>query len=139
MKKPLISILFITLSTSIFSQDISREFYLAKAKNQNTAAWVLLGGGFTFTAAGFIGGSTSFMNQLDAGFNGEQDKGYRTSNVFFILGISSMLSSIPFFVASSGNRKKAATVFFKLESAPSVLKEVPVNNNIPAIGIKLRL
>ncbi len=120
-------------------EDLTKQVYMSRAKKQNTAGWVLLGGGFTFTAAGFIGGSTRFVNELDASFNGEHDSGFRTSSVFFILGITTMLSSIPFFVASSGNRKKEATVFLKMESAPLVLNEIPVKNNFPAVGIKLRL
>ena len=139
MKKIFLLTLYVVISACSFSQERPAENYLAKAKKQNTAAWVLLGGGFTFTAAGVIGGSTSVMNEIGARFNDEHDKGYKTSSVFFILGITSMLSSIPFFVASSGNRKKAATVFFKLEAAPSVTREMLAKNNFPAIGIKLLL
>ena len=138
---PFLLVLFLTgvCQEKSIPEDLTTQVYMSRAKKQNTAGWVLLGGGFTFTAAGFIGGSTRFVNELDASFNGEHDRGFRTSSVFFIVGITTLLSSIPFFVASSGNRKKAATVFFKLESAPSVLKEVTVNNNFPVIGIKLRL
>lgn len=139
MKKVLLLTLYVAISDCSFSQGRPAEHYLAKTKKQNTAAWILLGGGFSFTAAGFIGGSTHVMNEIGASFNGEHDKGFRTSSVFFILGIASMLSSIPFFVASSGNRKKAAVVFLKLESAPSVSKKIPVNNIMHAIGIQLRL
>ncbi len=59
----------------------------------------------------------------------------------FIGGGLTMLGSIPLFIISNRNKRKAgaASVFFKMEKAPLVEQNVFRNLPYPALGIKIGL
>jgi len=55
------------------------------------------------------------------------------------VGTLSMLSSIPFFISSHHNKKKAASLSFKNEMVPGIYKSSLVYNRIPSLALKLKL
>ena len=85
----------------------TKEFYLHKAKNQNTTAWIFLGGGTAIAIIGAIG--------FDANFDiwsSDQGKANRTDIFGFMIltGIVADLVSIPFFISSHHNKKIASII-----------------------------
>jgi hypothetical protein len=85
----------------------TKEFYLHKAKNQNTTAWIFLGGGTAIAIIGAIG--------FDANFDiwsSDQGKADRTDIFGFMIiaGIVADLVSIPFFISSHHNKKIASII-----------------------------
>ena len=101
MKKTAILFLLIVLSASTFSQQtnpvptVTKPDYLQKSKNQKTAAWILLGGGTALAAGGFIWASSNIFSTSSG------------PEVLLLVGIGCMTGSIPFFISSSKNRKRA--------------------------------
>jgi hypothetical protein len=97
-----------TFSNALFFKDTtySKDYYLQKSKNQKTAAWVMLGGGVACSIVGIIGFSANYNLFED---NSATD----TYGIVTLVGIGFALGSIPFFVSSSHNAKKAAMLSFK--------------------------
>ncbi len=104
-----------------------------KSKKQKTVAWILLGGGVGIAAAGLIiestGNPVNVWNNLDKRANGLE--------IFLITGGAAVLGSIPFFIASGNNRRKAnlmlinENVFFN--------PQLNIKEHIVALGIKINL
>jgi len=105
---------------------------LQKSRKQKTTAWILLGGGVGIAVAGLIiEGTGDAVNALN-NFN-KRVNGFET---FLIIGGASTLSSIPFFIASGKNGRKA-NLMLKDEN---VFFNPQLNlNHIVALGIKLNL
>ena len=113
--------------------------YLKKSKNQSTAAWILLGGGFAFTTTGIILGINSVATEIVGAFTGEQSNTFEVGAVFFYTGLASMVGSIPLFMASSRNKRKASAVSasFKIETGPFVKQAALIKSCYPAIALKI--
>ena len=100
------------LSSSVILYDSTQtgEYYLQKSKNQKTAAWVMLGGGVALTIVGTVG----YAANSDLIFI---DNSTADAYAFVALvGAGLSLGSIPLFVASGRNHRKAAT--FSVKSQP---------------------
>ncbi len=104
------SFLVITLfSVNLFSQtitktDFQKENYLDQSDNQKKTAWILLGGGLVLTTIGVIGfGNSDFLSS-----NSNSD-----AYGYLILGGGvCTLSSIPLFISSARNARRAASISF---------------------------
>jgi len=76
------------------------EYYFKKSKRQNRAAWILLGSGIALIGSGIVVAS----HQKDPEYGA----------VAFVLisgpGLATSLVSIPFFIASSRNKRKAINI-----------------------------
>jgi hypothetical protein len=133
MRKIIVFSLFVVSFLSCFSQQtnpsnaLTKEEYLQKSKHQKTAAWVLLGGGLALGVTGII---------VDAS-NWESSGG----DVLLVLGGVSMISSIPLFIASGKNKKRAmaASTFFKLEKIRVVHGLAFSQRAFPAVSLKINL
>jgi len=146
MKKLIFSAGFLALLGNCLGQQISNrdrivknsEFYLQKSKNQKKAAWVFLGSGIGISLISLA------MVPKDLSLWGnspETESRANTAGVFLAVGISSMLTSIPFFTSSVINKSKSirASVGLKFESRPVVRKVGPGNKEFPALSIKISL
>ena len=128
MKKTIICAMLLVLATVSFSQQtnpkqpLTREDYLKKSKSQKITAFVLLGAGVT-TLAIISQGNTSFA----------------VLGTFAPEVILSTLGSIPLFIASARNKRKAqaATVYFKLEKQD--VRQFSGNSTYPSVAIKFNL
>ena len=134
MRKFFICTMLLLMTTSSFcqqtdfSQSLSQQNYLQKSKKQKTAAWVLLGGG----AAVAVGAAI-----LDV--SSDWTKSETPYLVALATGCASMLGSIPLFIASKRNKRKAmnASTYFKIQQNP-----VPTNtgltlNSTPTLSVKI--
>ncbi|HYC39827.1 MAG TPA: hypothetical protein VEB63_05005 [Chitinophagaceae bacterium] len=129
MKKLVALFLLVSLTNVAFSQQPlsgapTSEELLQKSKSQKTIAWVLVGGGVALAGGAVLwAGSDWYSNGPD---------------VMAVAAGASVLTSIPFFIASSRNRRKAATVSFRIERLPEILTQratlSSVSLNIPLNG-----
>ena len=137
MKKIMVYFLLLALPATSFCQQTNdsvplvRTDYLQKSKNQKTAAWVLLGGGAVLTGTGFLIGDSKNSTFDDAA----------TGAILGGVGVLSAIGSIPLFIASGKNKRKATSTstFIKMEAAPAFQKQTFVQNSYPAFSVKVSL
>jgi hypothetical protein len=138
MKKVIISAVFFVVAVTSFCQQVTPspglplDDYLKKSKNQKTAAWVLLGGGSVLIITGFLIGDRKESSFGDAG----------TGAIIGIAGFLSTLGSIPLFIASSRNKRKAshATVSLQFEKTPAIQQTgLSYRSYYPAVSLKFNL
>ncbi len=90
MKKNIFLTLLLIISVTSFSQQPAtvtpavKTDYLKKSKNQNTTAWILLGGGFAFASTGIILGINGAAEEIAGIFTGEKSNKLEVGAVFFI-------------------------------------------------------
>jgi len=113
------------------SQSLSRQDYLKKSRHQQTAAIVLLSAGLLSTALGSV---QINPNSFEGGGNSQ-------SPVFLIAGLAAIGASIPLFVASIKNKRKATNVstYLRFERVP-LLKETGLTlHPYACLALKLNL
>lgn len=97
------------LSTMMAAAQINntRDYYLTKSKNQKTIGWILAGSGAGLIVAGLIvGDQDNSSNDLSLDFGPNFDVGLWLVGG----GIAAGLASIPFFISSRKNARKAASI-----------------------------
>lgn len=122
--------MMLIFSTTSFCQEtepqapMTRADYLKKSKTQKTIGFVLIGVG-AVTLIAISGGNT------DLG----------TVGPLAVIGIVSILSSIPVFIGSARNKRRAAnaSVSFNFEKIRSIQQTQIRYAAIPAISLKLNL
>lgn len=128
----------LTQSTSVPDSD----YYLQKSKKQKTAAFVLLGGGAGLAAIGLAMGTASFYDEIGSiVVEGEDDETYVAASILFGTGLAAMVGSVPLFIASSRNKKKAhaASASIKLQTIPVVSRQGIGKLPYPAASIRISL
>lgn len=136
MKQILLFVMMLGFATSTFCQDVNsskilmKEDYLQKSKKQKSTAWILLGGGTGLAVGAAL---------LDV--SSDWSKSETPYLIAIITGGASVLGSIPLFIASAKNKRKAkaASTYFKMETVPVMLQHSYTMQTIPAISIKFRL
>lgn len=132
MNRLIICAMLLVTTTAGFSQQtnpspvLTKQDYLQKSRHQKTAAWVLLSTGIFSTALGTV--RFNF-----AGSDGEVDNS--ASTIFLVSGLAAMGASIPFFIASSKNKKKAASAGLHFERMPVLQQQQLVYHSYPALSL----
>jgi hypothetical protein len=130
MKKVILSIMLLIFSSISYCQQTTapaataNNDYLKKSKNQATTAWILLGGGVAL----FVGGVIAYQSG--------------PAGIFMMaIGIVAPIASVPFFIASGKNKRKAknAGLSFKFEKNQPVPSAEISFRSYPAISLKLNL
>jgi hypothetical protein len=104
-------------------------------------AWVLLGGGATLVLTGIIIPKGEITNP-DCVFCPEEKIEYKNDGIKSTLGLTgvlSMIGSIPFFIASKKNNKRAMSFAFKNETATQLVKNNLVCRPLPSLNLKISL
>jgi hypothetical protein len=136
VKKFIISTLLLLITVTSFSQQtkpstaLTKQDYLLKSKHQKTTARILLYGGAVCVVAPLL-----IFSNIEEGGNA-------TGGIFYGIigaGLLAMPASIPFFLASSRNKKKGMSLSFKNETAPQLQNSRFVNQPVPSLTIKLNL
>ena len=115
--------------------------YLKKSKKLKNVAWAFLGSGATLVLTGIIIPKGEITNP-DCVFCAEEKIEYKNDGIKSTLGLTgvlSMIGSIPFFIASKNNNKRAMSVSFKNETASQLVKSNLVYRYLPSLNIKIRL
>jgi hypothetical protein len=140
MKKIVFSLTLLLFLVKSFSQTpaLSKDYYLKKSKTQKTVAWVMLGGGVAMATIGLI-----IVNKQvnDDPFNTLNNLGtVGGSAILGIVGIGSALGSIPFFISSAKNaRRAAAAISFNNQKILFPLQNNFVLKTQPALTLKIEL
>ena len=149
MKKIIILPLLLVFTTVSFSQQIvqkqplTKTDYLQKSKKQKKTAMIFLGGGATLIVASLIipqGEPTGFQITPYLNFyEGHKNDGIK--GALFLTGAVSMLGSIPFFIASGKNKRRArkASVLINMERAPVLQGMAFSTHSFPAAGVRISL
>jgi hypothetical protein len=135
MKKVITYVLLLAMPAITFCQKTNDSIpavktdYLVKSKNQKTAAWVLLGGGTALIGIGFLIGDSKNATFDDAG----------TGVVLAGIGFLSTIGSIPLFIASGKNKRKAmkATASIKMKTMPLYQAQSFIQNSYPAFSVNI--
>ncbi|KIA87638.1 hypothetical protein [Flavobacterium sp. AED] len=134
MKKTITVLMLLLFTVNAFSQTIpnnefSKKYYLKKSKNQKTTGWILLSGGTLMTVVGVIGFSDSWYSSSNS----------TTDTYGFIMlgGVVSGLGSIPFFIMSGNNARKAATISLSNQPVFSPMQGSLVLNSQPGLSVKI--
>ena len=126
MKKIIVYFLMLVLPVISFCQKTSdsvpvvKTDYLAKSKSQKTAAFILLGIGVTTLTIAAVG-------DLDLDILG----------TVVIVGGAATIASIPLFIASGKNKRRAmkASASIKMETVPLIQKQSYIQNSYPAFSV----
>ena len=146
MKKIIIFLTVLSIALNCFSQQTDslrfiRSSYLLKSKNQKTAAWVLLGGGVALSVTGMVIYTSAYKKAVD------ENPFYLGTNAnpagaaLATVGILASIGSIPLFIASGKNKRKALAIStgFKMEKASVIQGACFVKKSYPALSVKIRL
>jgi len=126
--KAIFILLLVTITANTFCQQtspVTKSDDLQKSRHQKTAAWIMLGGGLALAVGG---AAVDASNWYSSG-----------GDVMLIAGGASMLGSIPLFIASSKNKKRANRIsaFFKVEKLRIAQQTVLSTRLYPALSIKV--
>ena len=123
-------------SVNISTHRVDADLLLQKSKNKKKVAWIMAGGGATFILAGSIipRGEIKRYNVI---FPEYKNDGIKAS--FLLTGALSMLGSIPFFISSHHNKKKAASLSFRNERVQQINKSSLAYGTIPGVSLKFKL
>lgn len=138
MKKVLLGVVITLSGISISAQQtepgkqLTKQEYLDKSKRQKTTGWVLIAGGTAMAVTGAI-----IFEQSD--FLSEDDPETDLGGVLFAVGLVADLASIPFFISSGKNARKAATISFKNQKVLFLPQHVFIKKNQPAITLIVHL
>jgi hypothetical protein len=114
---------------------LSKQDYLAKSKKQKTWAWVLLGTGTAMVVTGTIIAVSETEEFLYEG-GGEGAEG---GAVLIGTGVAVMAGSIPLFIASGKNKRKAAALSLDFQKVRQVQNFAFVSKSLPSLTLKFNL
>ncbi|HEU5164061.1 MAG TPA: hypothetical protein VFU29_00905 [Chitinophagaceae bacterium] len=148
MKRIIIFSLLLAFATTSFcqqtvqKQSLSQADYLQKSKKQKKTAMIFLGGGAALIVTSLVipqGEPTgSQFDPIGGGFY----EGYKNDGIkgaLVLTGVVSMLGSIPFFIASGKNKKRAISISFKNEKFPRLIKSNFAYRPLPSLNVNISL
>ena len=147
MKKMIICAVLHIMAIHAFSQQttpstpLTREDYLQKSKNQKAAGWVLLGGGALIDIIGIATFPKDYVyiDLWGEGNSSSTESKANTSGVLLLVGSSAMLASIPFFISSHVNRKRAIKLTVDTQQLRTIKNSSMYTTNYPALTMKISL
>ncbi len=136
MKKIVFFLTLLFLAVKSFSQTpvLSKDYYLKKSKTQKTIGWVMLGGGAAMTTVSYLllikQAKDDYFNAIMTG------EGYV---IVMAAGAATALGSIPFFISSAKNARKAATLSFNNQNILFPQQNTFVLKTQPTLTLKIQL
>jgi len=137
MKKIIVMTMLLIVSATSFSQPVTNPVqttktdYHQKGKNQKDIAWVLVGGGAVVL-------SITALANSGIDFTGPKKK---SPTVLIGIGAVCMAGSIPLFIASAKNKRKAKAMSasIRMENADVIHGYRMAHTSYPAFTIKISL
>ena len=142
MKKVILCLTLIVCSAKCFCQTttataVSKDYYLKKSKSQKTIAWVMVGAGVTVAAIGLAISENNVTND---------PLGYLSSNkksdnnaIVTLAGVGVALGSIPLFISSAKNKRRAISVSFNTQPVLISQQNIFVLTKQPTVCLKINL
>ena len=135
-----VSLSFIVAASGQYTQGqaYSKDYYLQKSKNQENTGWILLGFGTATLAAGGVMAITTGNADLAH----TSSPGYKSSDAYIYVlaaGAALDISSIPFFISASKNRKLAAQLSISNQNIYLLQQNTVTVRYAPALTIKICL
>ena len=139
-------LMMIVLSVCSYAQQTTpqielKESLLEKSKKQKKAGFIMLIGGAALIGTAILlprgeyeGWELDPITGISESYSNDGIKG-----VFGLTGVLSMLGSIPVFMASSRNNKKAMSLSLKTETAPQLQNSNWVSVPVPSLTVRLSL
>ena len=145
MRKIIFSAILFLFSAGLFSQQtnpvlpLSDQDYLQKSKKQKKTAMIFLasGAGLIITSVIIPRGALTEDGICVGPYCDDKYKNDGIKSAFFIAGGIAALSSIPLFIMSGKNRKKATSVGFKKENSVHLYNQSLVYTWFPALRVKV--
>ncbi len=109
---------------------------LQKSKKQKTTAWILLGGGAGLATAGYIIGRNASKKDAFGFWSGSSSEA-TTGGVLVVAGSGGIVGSIPFFIASGKNKRKANLIL--KDEAVFFNQELTKKEHIVSLALKIYL
>jgi|GEM_PF-2184652 len=117
--------------------------YLQKSRNQQKAAWILLGSGAGLITTAFVLPRGKLVEDgICIGvYCSTKYKNDNLKSAILVAGAASSLASIPFFIISSKNKKRAAAlaIVFKMEKATVLSRGTITANSFPVAAVHFNL
>ena len=112
-----------------------KAYYLKKSRNNRIASFCLVGGGLVIAGIGAL----TFPKDYDIIFDNSSEKENKAdaSTALIIVGCAAMLTSIPFTVMASVNKRKANLTVTSQKTGFGV--PFYVRKNIPGITLKIAI
>ena len=149
MKKIIISFTLLGFVTTSFGQQtvqkkpMTQTDYLQKSKKQKKTGLILLAGGagLIITSLVIPQGELVYDGICIGTYCSDKYKNDGLRSGFFIAGGLAALTSIPFFIASSKNKKRAnvLSAFLKMEKTPVLRRSMSSSQAFPVISVKISL
>lgn len=146
MKKLTTCLLLLLIVSTSFGQQINpkpsltKQDYMRKGKHQQIAALSLLGGGIVLGSIGSVTTAKETLPHIVFPVPVPIDEQKVNNGVgLMTVGLVAALTSIPFFIASSKNKKKAMSMSFNNQSLPLMHGNNVVYHAIPSLKLKISL
>lgn len=111
---------------------MSKAFYLEKSKNLKKTGWILLAGGTTLMIAGAVVASQGdYLDPNDSQLN--------IGGALFVTGLVVDLVSIPIFIGSAKNARKAASLSLQKQMVLFPQQDAAVVNTGPSLAFRIGL
>jgi hypothetical protein len=123
--------------TNVFSQ--KHIDHLQKAKRLKTTAWVLLGSGLAVTITGgfVVDNNSGRTNNYYGGYDNNYQAGAVAGVGLIVLGLAEMGTSIPFFIRSHREQKRAMAFSIKNENIQVFQKGRFSRQVYPALSLQI--
>jgi hypothetical protein len=105
----------------------------SKKVKKKTAAWISLGVGAAFV----LTGAAIPKNETEGAVFPSENEYVRAA--FYLVGSVSILASIPYFIGSGINKKKAASLSVSILRSPEVTKNGLLYTPMPAVSLRTNL
>ncbi|MGL6268359.1 MAG: hypothetical protein ACRC2O_10535 [Chitinophagaceae bacterium] len=112
---------------------------MKKHKNQKKAAWILISGGTVLTVGGIVGQAATATKDFITILLIQEapEKINLTGTYVAYVGLASMATSIPFFIASGKNKKRANLAL--IQEKITMGHKLNQQANYNSIALKIRL
>lgn len=124
----IITTLFLCITKKTFAQELTKEEYLIKNHNQKKAGFIMLGGGAVLMGSGALLVTNPPSESL-----------WITGGFLFSIGFWTMVGSIPLFISSGINAKRAAEL--SLRNKPIIIPNYSGNlpRTVPSLTFSVPL
>ncbi len=144
MRQIIISTMLFLVASSSFSQQttsqpsFTQQDYLEKSKKQKKVGTILLvsGAGLIATSIIIPKGELVYNGICVGAYCDDKYKNDGIKSAFFIAGGIAALSSVPLFIVSRKNRRKATSVSIKMENTIQLYNQNFVHTSFPALRVK---